>query len=143
MGRIIINLPEKMHFETDIPVRITDINYGGHVGNEIFLSIIHEARVQFLNHFRFSELDVDGVGLIMSDAALVFKEEVFYGAVLKIKIYVDNISAVGCDFFYRICDAVTGNDVAKAKTGIVFFDYSKRKIAETPEKFKSLFSLDD
>ena len=48
MARIKIELPDNFPFTTSIPVRITDINYGGHVGNDTVLSIIHEARMQFL-----------------------------------------------------------------------------------------------
>ena len=48
MERIKINLPETFTFSTIIKIRITDINYGGHVGNDSFLSLVHEARLQFL-----------------------------------------------------------------------------------------------
>ncbi len=48
MGRIKIDLPQKILASVSIPVRITDINYGNHVGNNALVEIIHEARVQFL-----------------------------------------------------------------------------------------------
>ena len=45
MGRVKIKFPaENPLFITTIHVRIGDINYGGHVGNDAILSIIHEAR---------------------------------------------------------------------------------------------------
>ncbi len=31
-------------------------------------------------------------------------------------------------------------EVARAKTGIVFFDYEKRKIAPLPKEFRTLFA---
>ena len=33
----------------------------------------------------------------------------------------------------------TGKEVARAKTGVVFFDYEKRRIALTPKEFKEKF----
>ena len=36
-----------------IPVRITDLNYGNHVGNDAFVSIIHEARMKWLHSYFF------------------------------------------------------------------------------------------
>ena len=54
MERIKISLPESFKFSTIMKIRITDLNYGGHVGNDSFLSLIHEARQQFLNHFNYS-----------------------------------------------------------------------------------------
>ena len=60
MPRIKIELPEIFIFKTEISIRITDINYGGHLGNDSLLSIIHEARVRFLKHLDYSESDVEG-----------------------------------------------------------------------------------
>ena len=47
MARIKVELPELFTFNTTIPIRITDLNYGNHVGNDTILSMIHEACVQF------------------------------------------------------------------------------------------------
>ena len=79
MGRIKLTMPEKFSFSCQIPVRITDINYGGHAGNDTILSLIHEARMQFLGHFGYTEMNVAGSGLIMSDVGIEFKKELFYG----------------------------------------------------------------
>ena len=45
MSRIKIPLPEKKDFSTEIKLRISDINYGGHMGNDAVLTIVHEARL--------------------------------------------------------------------------------------------------
>ena len=92
MPRIKIDLPEKFIFTTEIAVRITDINYGGHVGNDSILSILQEARVQFFKSMNSSELDLFGTSVIMGDVAIVFKNESFYGDVLNIEIFVQDIS---------------------------------------------------
>jgi acyl-CoA thioesterase FadM len=84
MSRVKVDLPDKFIFITEIPVRITDINYGGHLGNDSVLSIVHEARLQFLSNMSFSEKDVDGKGIIMVDAAVQYISEGFYGDILKI-----------------------------------------------------------
>ena len=69
MERIKLQLSHQFLFTTNLNIRITDINYGGHVGNDTFLSLIHEARQQFLKHYSYSELNFAGVGLIMVEAA--------------------------------------------------------------------------
>jgi acyl-CoA thioester hydrolase len=137
MPRRKLDLPLRTVFKTEIPVRITDVNYGGHLGNDSLLSILHEARVQFLNEFGFTESNVGGAGIIMSDAVLVYKAEVFYGDMLTIEIGVDDIHAVGADITYHVL--VRGKESARAKTGIVFFEYAHRKIVQTPQVFKDLF----
>lgn len=58
MNRIKINLPDSFHFSTELVIRITDLNYGGHVGNDVFLSLIHEAREQYLLSFGYKELSL-------------------------------------------------------------------------------------
>lgn len=141
MARIKLDLPENFHFSTEIQVRISDINYGGHLGHDSILTLTHEARVRFLNKYGFSEMNIDGVGLIISDAALVYKSESFYGETLRIEIAVLDFSQYGCDFIYKITEKESGREVARAKTGIVFFDYEKRKVAPVPEKFKQNFII--
>jgi acyl-CoA thioesterase FadM len=137
MPRVKLDLPENPVFTTEIPVRITDVNYGGHLGNDSLLSILHEARVQFLGKYGFMESDVGGVGIIMTDAILVYKAEVFYGDLLTIEIGVTDVHALGADITYRV--SAHAKEAARAKTGIVFFDYASRKIAHAPKVFTDLF----
>lgn len=136
MARIKIEIPEKFIFKTEIPIRITDINYGGHLGNDSLLSIVHEARVKFLAHLNYSESNIEGVGIIMIDAGIQYKSESFYGDVLVIEVSVTEFTGIGCEFIYRIINKETKKEIALAKTGIVFFDYQKRKTAPVPSAFR-------
>jgi acyl-CoA thioesterase FadM len=137
MPRIKIDLPEKFIFNTEIPIRITDINYGGHLGNDSVLSIIHEARVRLLNHLGYTEADVEGSGIIMIDAGIQYKSEGFYGDILLIEIGVMDFTKIGCDIIYKMSNQESKTEIALAKTGIVFFDYKNKKIVPLPDKFKS------
>jgi len=136
MPRIKIELPEKFVFQTEIPIRITDINYGGHLGNDSLLSIIHEARLRFLNYNGYSESNIEGVGIIMIDAGIQYKSEGFYGDELLIELTVTDFTSIGCDVVYRLSNKNSKKEIALAKTGIVFFDYEKRKTARVPSEFK-------
>lgn len=134
MARIKIDLPEKFVFETEIAIRITDINYGGHLGNDSLLGIVHEARMRFLNHLNYSEMDVEGVGLIMSDVAIQYKLEAFYGDTLNVKIGITDIGKIGFDVIYLFQNNKQ-EEVAVVKTGMVCFDYEKRRPLAVPEAF--------
>src|SRR5882724_11470191 len=101
MPRIKIDLPEKFSFSTTIPIRTTDLNYGGHVGNDSILSIIHEARVQFLKHAGYEELNLAGAGLIMSDVGIEFKNELFYGETVQVSVTTGDFSKVSFDLYYK------------------------------------------
>lgn len=132
MARIKIELPEYFIFETSIEVRVTDLNYGNHLGNNALLGLMHEARIRFLRHYDIrDEKKVFGVGLIMSDTAIEYKAEGFLGDVLKVKIAVGDFSRVGFDIFYQFTKA-DGSILANAKTGMVCFDYETRKVTACP-----------
>jgi acyl-CoA thioester hydrolase len=136
MARIRLTLPENFSFSTSIPVRITDINYGGHVGNDTILSLLHEARVQYLQSLGYTELHFAGVSLIMSDVAIEYKNELFYGTELKAYVTATEFSRVGFDLMYELLIEKDGKEVtiAAAKTGMICFDYNKRKVVPLPEE---------
>lgn len=142
MAKIKIDIPEKRLAEFKIPVRITDLNYGSHVGNDAIVSIIHEARVQFLKKGGYSELDVGGPGLIMADLAVEYVRELFYGDELIISIAAAEISRLSFELYYEI-KAQREEEIfigAKAKTAMVCYNYSVKKVAAVPEPFKDFLS---
>ena len=132
MPRVTILLPKLFLFKTVIPVRITDINYGNHLGNDKVLSIVHEARVQFLNHLGGSELDIMGVGLIMADAAIQYRSECFYGTDIEILVAVSEISKSTFDMLFLMRNKKDGKEIARAKTGMVCFNYTKKMVVKIP-----------
>jgi acyl-CoA thioester hydrolase len=135
MARVKLDIPQNKIFATDIPVRITDINYGNHAGNDALVSILHEARMQWLAHNNYTELNVAGAALIMADLAVEYKAESFYGDTLNISISIGEITKISFEIFYEI--TTTRNDkkilIANAKTGMVCFDYEARKVMNIPE----------
>ena len=142
MNRIKLELPAAQHFifTTEITPRINDINYGNHLGHDHIISLMHEARVRFLKKYDFSEIDVAGTSIIMADLAITYKAEVSWGERLTFDIAVYAPSSAGCNFFYYIKNAKDGAEVARAKTGIVFFDYKKKKVTRMPEEFRRLIA---
>jgi acyl-CoA thioester hydrolase len=141
MARIKIELPRSFSFSCRIPVRITDINYGGHAGNDTVLSIIHEARMQFLKIIGYTEMEFAGVGMIMSDVMIEFKNELFYGDIVIASVAAGEISRIGFDLFYKLETPRPANGgknllVASAKTGMVCYDYEKKKIVSIPAEAK-------
>ena len=131
--RIQLQLPDTFTFQTEIPVRITDINYGNHLGNDAILSMMHEARVQFLQNLGYSELEMEGAGLIMSDTAIIYKGEGFYGDVLTVRVTATDLNKYGFDLMYLFTNQ-HGKEIAHAKTGMLCFNYQTRKLMALPEK---------
>ena len=134
MARIKIELPGSFHFTTQISIRISDINYGGHAGNDTILSLAHEARVQFLKKAGYGELDIEGIGLIITDAAIEYKSELFHGDIVLVSVKATNFSRAAFDIFYKMEKENSGERklVAKIKTGMLGYDYSNKKIVAIP-----------
>ena len=137
MARIKIDLPGKFLFTANIPVRITDVNFGGHVGNDTILSIVHEARAQFFAHCGYTELDFAGAGTIMSDVAIEYKNQTYYGDTILASVAVGEITKVAFDLFYKLekkCAEGRLVPVAFAKTWMVCYNYDQKKVIAIPEQ---------
>ena len=137
MARVTLILPPEFIFNTLLSVRVSDINYGGHLGNDTVLSLIHEARFQFLKSLGYSsEVDLENdTGLIVADSVVVYKSEAFHGDLLEIHIAAYDFNAYGMDLFYYILNKDSGKEVARGKTGVVCVNYKLKKITKVPSEF--------
>lgn len=143
MARVKLAFPdENPLYIARLSLRVSDMNYGNHLGNDRVLAILQDARMQWLQSLGLSELDVGGCGLIMADAALRFKNEGFYGDKVAICLFAGEPDRFGFELYYRVEAERNGEIIplAEAKTGMVCFDYSQRKVAALPETFRSMLS---
>ncbi|MCP4021228.1 MAG: acyl-CoA thioesterase [Desulfobacteraceae bacterium] len=132
-------MTEKFIFETELEVRMADINPAHHVGNDTFISFLQEARVQFFEFLGFPMVGQDKKGFIIADLAVSYKSQAFYKNRLKFEVGAGEFNKHGCDIFYKVTNIKTGDPVILAKTGVVFFDYVKNEVVDIPEKFVSHF----
>lgn len=146
MARVKLNFPfKKPIFTTQIPLRITDMNYGNHMGNDAVLAVMHEARMQFLAAQGYTELELGGCGMIMADVMVAYKNEGYYGDVLAVSLFADEVSSRSFDLLYRITTTREGKtlDIAEAKSGMVCYDYQQKKVCSLPQKFRELLNPED
>lgn len=139
MSRIKLDIPKQFPFKTEIDIRVSDINYGNHLGNDALLSILHEARIRFLKNYKCKELDLFGVALIMSDVAIQYKNEAYHGDVLQIEMTAYDFSITAFDLFYFVTRKSDNKVIAVAKTNMVCYNYDEKKMKDVPPQFVSLF----
>ncbi len=137
MPRVTLPVRSRYTATMDITIRTTDLNYGGHLGNDRILALVHEARVAFLATHGWSELDLAGRSLIMADAAIMFRGEAFAGDVLRIESVPAEVSRTGFRLCHRIRCKVDDKDIALVETGLVGFDYDKRRVAPWPDDVRA------
>ncbi|UDQ96567.1 thioesterase family protein [Lentisphaerota bacterium WC36G] len=142
MAKINIPLVENFMFSTYLNVRITDINYGGHLGNDALLGLLHEARLRFLNKYNHStELDCCGAGLIMLNIQVDYKAEGLYADKFEIFVTIIDVGKTKFDIVYKVVNVATNNVVAEAVSTMAFFDYKRRRIMRCPKNFEENFQL--
>jgi len=136
MTRIRIELPEDFRFDTEITLYVGHMNYAGHLDNALLLSLVSEARVRFFRSLGYSELDVEGLGIVIADAAVQYRSEAFQGETLLVRMAATDFSSKGCDLVWCMNEKSSQREVARGKTGIVFYDYAMRRVANLPEAFR-------
>ncbi len=134
MERIKLTLPANFTFATILFIRVTDLNYGGHVGNDTFLTLMQEARQQFLLQHGYTELNFAGVGIMIADAAVEYKKELNYGDAVKISVAATGFDKYSFDLYYKL-EIVSGDTfvlAGKGKTGVLCYDYEQKKMVSVP-----------
>ena len=126
-------MKDKRLFAGTYKIRVGDINYGGHMGNDRALLLFHDARIHFLEERGFSESNIGGPGIIMGDAHVYFKKEVFRGDELTVFVYIEDLRALSFELHYTVMRG--DEEVLYGSTKLIAFDYNKRKVVKIPDSF--------
>lgn len=138
MSRVKITMPEQFLFSLQRGVGISDLNYARHLDSVSMVRIVHEARLQFLADLGFTEANIFGLGMVVTDLAVDYQSESFANDVLNVEVGVGRFNRYGCDIYYQITNTALERVVCSAKTGVVFFDFDKHKIALIPKAFQEM-----
>ncbi|MGE5625365.1 MAG: acyl-CoA thioesterase [Bacillota bacterium] len=133
MGRVQIEMPERFAYSTELEVRIGDLNYGNHLGNDQVLSLLHEARRRYLRSLGEDEIGQDGLGFVIADAAVIYRAQAFYGDALTVEVAAGEFQSRSCAFFHRARNQ-HGVTVAEARLGVVCFDFKAQKAVSFPPR---------
>ena len=69
--------------------------------------------------------------MIMVDVAIEYKSEAFHGDVLHIQMAATDANKYGFDVVYGVKNQ-DGKEIARAKTGMLCFDYNTHKLRLLP-----------
>ena len=133
MTRHGLNLPPRYEFRTELTVQARDINYGGHLGHDAAVSLLHEARRRWLAAAGYDEAGGGGAGQILLELEVHYGAEAFWADRLQVHMAVSGPGAARCEFRYRVERA--GREVLRARTLMGFFDYAARRPVRRPADF--------
>jgi YbgC/YbaW family acyl-CoA thioester hydrolase len=129
-------------FTMPYKVRVADVNYGNHVSNAAVLSFFQDGRIGYLAEVGgFSEMDIGGCGIILPEAQVRYRAEMFLNDDLVIGVRVDRLKNSSFIMAYRI--ERDGVVTAEGTTALVAFDYDKRRPRRLPEGFREAVAAFD
>lgn len=138
MSRVKVELPEQFLFRMEKGVALSELNYAKHLDSLAMVAILHEARLQFLADLGFTESNIFGLGMVVTDMAIDYRSESFARDRLIIDVGLGEFNKYGVDIGFKVSNVALDTIVCKAKLGVVFFDFDKHQIAEVPGAFSAL-----
>ncbi len=138
MPRVRVTPPDQFLFSMKRSVGISDINYAKHLDSIAMVNILHEARLQFLASLGFTEGNIFGLGMVVTDLAVEYRSESFANDILIIDVGVSGFNRYGFDIGLQVTNSALETVVCNAKMGVVFFDFDKHQIIGVPPAFKAI-----
>lgn len=140
MARIRLEFPTPICFQHQLSVRISDLNYGAHLGHDQLVSLVHEARAQWFRSAGHHELDIEGVGIVVAELAVNYQAEAFFEDQINIELSVGEAGSKSVEIYYRLRRVQDDVVIAIAKTGVVFFDFQQRCAVPMPAAFRAMLA---
>jgi acyl-CoA thioester hydrolase len=131
----LIKKADSFPFSTIMPVRVTDINYGKHLGHLSTIGILHSAWALFLNENGFDELNVEGLGVILLNSSYKFLSESYFNDLLQVNVGIGEFSKLKFNFLFKVINQKSGKIAVTGQEEYAFMDYSCGKVARVPERF--------
>lgn len=119
----------------NMTLQVVHMNYGNHLGNDSVLTLAHEARVCWLRELGHTELDIEGVGLIQSDAMVMYRSEGLLGNNVSLELFLGDQNLMSMDIYCKITNIDSKKEIARVKVGLIFFNYENKSISNCPSKF--------
>lgn len=138
MPRVKVSSPDQFLFSMERRVGISDVNYAKHLDSVEMIKILHEARLQFLASLGFTEGNIFGLGMVVTDLAVEYRSESFANDLLIIDVGTSSFNRYGFDIGLLVTNSALETVVCNAKMGVVFFDFDKHQITQVPPAFKSI-----
>lgn len=120
-------------FSIPLTVRAGDLNYGNHVAYYNYLLYFQEARIGYLAQFGCTELDINGYGMIISEARCQYKRELFLSDAIQVHCKVTELKPKRFTMHYQIQRRST--ICAEGYTTNICYDYTAKRMVSLPKEF--------
>lgn len=121
------------HFTIPLKVRVSDLNYGAHVGYQNYFSYFQEARIAYLDQFTFSELDIGGCGMIVAEATCKYKQALYLNDDITVACAISDLKSKMFVMDYQIW--IDKALCAEGLTKNLGYDYNTQSVCRLPDRF--------
>ena len=137
MARVKLHELTSYPFQVALDVRVTEINYGAHLGFDRLLGMAHQARIHLFDELGASELDLgDGrTGVVALDLAVVYQGMAFLGDRLSFEIGVVDLRRASFRLAHRVRRPSDDAQIALIELGLAAFDAQDQAVSELPGGF--------
>ncbi|MCC5883359.1 MAG: thioesterase family protein [Halomonas sp.] len=134
MERIKLDFPDSaiVHRQS-LSVRITDMNYGRHLGHDTLVSLLHEARIQAFGALGLVEWDMGGFPSVVADLAVQYQSEARWPDALVVETAIPAPTGKAMAVYHRVCHAEGGRPVATARLNVVLVDPAQGRSVNIPD----------
>ncbi|MDN6321952.1 MAG: acyl-CoA thioesterase [Halomonas sp.] len=137
MERVKLEFPaEAIIHRHPLAVRVTDMNYGRHLGHDALVSLLHEARIQAFAALGLSEWDMHGYPTLVADLAVQYQSEARWPDALIIATAVPEPQGKALTVYQRIYQAETEQIVATARVNQLLIDVASGRPIEVTEQIQ-------
>ena len=141
MERVKLDFPaDAVIHRHPLTVRVTDMNYGRHLGHDALVSLLHEARIQAFAALDLPEWDMHGYPSVVADLAVQYQSEARWPDALTIATAVPEPQGKALTIYQRIYQADSQQVVATARVNQLLIDLATGRPVEVPEQVKQALS---
>lgn len=143
--RVSIEIPQQYIFSYRMTISKQHENTGGHLAHDKVVTIMGDCRDAWFASMGFPGCWVGELGIVNSDLMLMYIAEGFHNDELEITLTLADMNKYGGDMLMRAVRLSDQQELFRAKSGFVFYDYNERKVAKRPKVFdqKANIGADD
>ncbi|MCP1314627.1 MULTISPECIES: thioesterase family protein [unclassified Halomonas] len=135
MARMTLDFPEALVIHRhSLSVRITDMNYGRHLGHDALVSLLAEARACALASLGFPEWDLAGYPSVVADLTVTYQQEARFPEPLAVETAIPDPDGKALVVHHRLRNA-DGATVATARVTLLLVDLETRRPVAVPSDF--------
>ncbi|WP_447553477.1 acyl-CoA thioesterase [Vreelandella sp. EE22] len=136
MERVTLDFPEtSIIHRHSLTVRITDMNYGQHLGHDALVSLLADARAQAFASLAYPEWDMAGYPSVVADLTVMYQRETRFADRLVVETAVPEPEGKALTVYHRVLNE-RDERVATARVTLLLLDPAAGKTVAVPCELK-------